>query len=89
MGLPYDQQVDMWSLGCIIAEMFNGKPLFPGHDENEMVEFLSLICGQFPGYMVDRGKKKERFFNSKNNYKIIRSKHSRLVHLTKNSVSLS
>lgn len=30
LGLPYDQQVDMWSLGCIIAEMFNGRPLFPG-----------------------------------------------------------
>ena len=79
----------MWSLGCIIAELYNGKPLFPGQDENEMLEFHSLICGEIPVYMIDKGKKKERFFNLKNNYRIIRSKHSRLVHLTKNSVTLS
>lgn len=29
MGLPYDYQVDMWSLGCIIAELFCGRPIFP------------------------------------------------------------
>lgn len=64
----------MWSLGCIIAEMYNGKPLFPGQDENEMVEFHSLICGNIPQFMIDKGKKKDRFFNLKNGYRIIRSK---------------
>ena len=26
----YTKGVDMWSLGCILAEMLLGKPLFPG-----------------------------------------------------------
>merc|ERR550537_1950094 len=26
----YKESVDMWSLGCIFAEMMNGKPIFPG-----------------------------------------------------------
>ena len=27
----YTAGVDMWSLGCILAEMLLGKPLFPGN----------------------------------------------------------
>lgn len=29
----YDQGVDVWSLGCIIAEMFSRAPLFPGNSQ--------------------------------------------------------
>jgi serine/threonine protein kinase len=25
--------IDMWSFGCIIAELFTGSPLFPGENE--------------------------------------------------------
>ena len=28
----YDVAVDIWSAGCIFAEMLEGKPLFPGKD---------------------------------------------------------
>lgn len=28
----YHQAVDMWSVGCIFAEMLGRKPLFPGED---------------------------------------------------------
>lgn len=39
LGLPYCFPVDMWSLGCIVSELYSGVPLFPGQDENEMMEF--------------------------------------------------
>ena len=26
----YDPQIDVWSTGCVIAELFNGEPLFLG-----------------------------------------------------------
>eukprot|EP00913_Durusdinium_trenchii_P018737 g17607.t1 len=28
LGLPYDQKIDLWSLGCIIAELWTGTVLY-------------------------------------------------------------
>jgi len=31
----YSFGIDMWALGCIIAEMYMDKPLFPGNSVND------------------------------------------------------
>lgn len=33
LRIPYSPKVDIWSLGCIVAELFTGEPLFPGNSE--------------------------------------------------------
>lgn len=45
-GVPYDYSIDMWSLGCILFEMVNGSPLFPAHDENELLEYWIITLGE-------------------------------------------
>ena len=30
LGSPYSVAIDMWSFGCVAAELFLGLPLFPG-----------------------------------------------------------
>ena len=37
LGIPYTPAIDMWSLGCIIAELYIGYPLFPGDSENDQM----------------------------------------------------
>ncbi|KAG8967002.1 MAPK protein hog1 [Tulasnella sp. 425] len=40
----YDVAVDIWSTGCIFAEMLEGKPLFPGKDPEKL---MALDVNQF------------------------------------------
>lgn len=30
VGVPYGREVDLWAAGCIMAELVDGNPLFPG-----------------------------------------------------------
>ncbi|XBH92746.1 hypothetical protein VPH35_083811 [Triticum aestivum] len=38
----YDATVDMWSLGCVMAELLSGKPLFDGEDDAQ--QLLAIFC---------------------------------------------
>ena len=29
LGYNYGCEIDMWSVGCILAELYHGTPLFP------------------------------------------------------------
>ena len=40
----YHTPVDMWSLGCIMAELINGRPLFMG--DSEVPESDTLLLAQ-------------------------------------------
>jgi len=42
----YDKGVDMWAVGCIIAEMFIGKPLLPGNSTMNQLEKTVAVTGQ-------------------------------------------
>lgn len=43
--LPYCSSVDVWSAGCVLAECFMGRPLFPGRD---YIMQLQLILSTVP-----------------------------------------
>lgn len=73
----------MWSFGCIIAELTTGRPLFPALDENELLELFITMIGLPPKHMIDKAKKKAKFFDKHD--KIIRSKQSRVINLEKKS----
>lgn len=61
-----------------MAEIFTKRPLFPAIDENELLEFYYLIIGNPTNSMIDRAKKKNKFFTKDGI--LIRSPNSRLVH---------
>lgn len=44
LGHPYSMAIDMWSLGCILAELYTGYPLFPGESEVEQIACIMEVC---------------------------------------------
>ena len=41
----YDEKVDIWALGCIMAELYNLKPLFPGNNGIDQLDKICMILG--------------------------------------------
>lgn len=41
----YGPSVDSWGVGCILAEIMIGKPLFPAKVELEQLELIVQVCG--------------------------------------------
>lgn len=41
----YGVSVDLWSTGCILAELFAGKPIMPGRTEVEQLHKIFKFCG--------------------------------------------
>ncbi|XP_073873866.1 cyclin-dependent kinase 20 isoform X3 [Macaca fascicularis] len=41
----YDQGVDLWAVGCIMGELLNGSPLFPGENDIEQLCYVLRILG--------------------------------------------
>ncbi|GAV73920.1 Pkinase domain-containing protein [Cephalotus follicularis] len=45
LGYQYTTAIDMWSFGCIVAELFLGLPLFPGASEFDLLRRMVEILG--------------------------------------------
>jgi serine/threonine protein kinase len=41
----YGAAVDLWSAGCILAELLSGKPIMPGRTEVEQLHKIFKLCG--------------------------------------------
>ena len=49
----YDVEVDIWSAGCIFAEMLEGKPLFPGKDHVNQFSIITELLGTPPDDVIN------------------------------------
>jgi len=43
--MHYTNRVDIWSVGCIMAELFTRKPLFPGNDHIDQLKKIMELAG--------------------------------------------
>ncbi|XP_078415516.1 cyclin-dependent kinase-like 5 isoform X2 [Cetorhinus maximus] len=48
LGAPYGKAVDMWSVGCILGELSDGQPLFPGESEIDQLYTIQRVLGPLP-----------------------------------------
>lgn len=63
LGLPYSLPIDIWSMGCVFAELASGTPLFPGQDERDQLGRICEVIGQVPQDMASRSPRAREFFD--------------------------
>ncbi|CAF3458002.1 unnamed protein product, partial [Rotaria sp. Silwood2] len=55
LGVPYTPAIDMWSLGCILVELFTGYPIFPGENEQEQLSMIMEVVDVPPNHVLEQG----------------------------------
>ncbi|KAJ7684810.1 CMGC/DYRK/DYRK2 protein kinase [Mycena polygramma] len=63
LGMNYHMAIDMWSLGCILAELYTGFPIFPGENEQEQLSCIMEVLGIPDKEFVNRSSRKKLFFD--------------------------
>ncbi|CAL9051562.1 unnamed protein product [Musa banksii] len=62
LGLPYDQKIDIWSLGCILAELQTGDVLFPNDSVTMILARIIGILGPIDEEMLALGRETSKYF---------------------------
>ncbi|KAG6411122.1 hypothetical protein SASPL_129196 [Salvia splendens] len=62
----YTPAIDIWSIGCIFAEMLSGKPLFPGKNVVHQLDLMTDLLGTPPPESIARirNEKARRYLSS-------------------------
>lgn len=59
----FDGAIDMWSLGCIAAELFTGEPLFQGSCHSDQLRQIESLMGPLPTSLLADGHLTEDFYH--------------------------
>ncbi len=52
LGLGWSYPCDLWSVGCILLELFTGEATFQTHDNLEHLAMMERIFGKLPRAMT-------------------------------------
>ncbi|KAK6128214.1 hypothetical protein DH2020_038043 [Rehmannia glutinosa] len=62
LGLPYDQKIDVWSLGCILAELCTGNVLFQNDSPATLLARVIGIIAPIEQEMLAKGRDTYKYF---------------------------
>lgn len=52
LGTSFDERIDMWSLGCIVAELFTHNLLFNNSSVGALLTSASALLGPIPDHLL-------------------------------------
>eukprot|EP00112_Aurelia_sp_Birch-Aquarium-sp1_P012480 Seg2624.6 transcript_id=Seg2624.6/GoldUCD/mRNA.D3Y31 product="Dual specificity protein kinase CLK2" protein_id=Seg2624.6/GoldUCD/D3Y31 len=61
LELGWSHPCDIWSIGCIMFELYTGNTLFQTHDNREHLAMMEATFGPIPSAMVNKTKKTKYF----------------------------
>lgn len=79
LGLAYSFPIDMWSLGCVVAELYLGRPLFIGEDDHDQLLAIMEVLGHPPVEMLAGASERRKHFYDDGRPKIVPSSHSKRI----------
>ena len=62
LGLPWGEKIDMWGVGCILAELVIGQQLFHGPSVEHVLAAQQAVLGQLPEHMVRAAATRSLYF---------------------------
>lgn len=62
LGCRYNYKIDIWSLGCILAELYTGYVLFQNDSVQGLLSRVVGIISPIPEYMMKEGRLVSNFF---------------------------
>ncbi|CAO3633360.1 unnamed protein product [Mucor fragilis] len=71
LGLDYTMAIDMWSLGCIIAELYTGVPIFPGENEQEQLACIMEVLGVPDPELIQLSERRNLFFDRRGEPRVV------------------
>ncbi|PFX27245.1 Cyclin-dependent kinase-like 5 [Stylophora pistillata] len=61
LGASYGKPVDIWAIGCILGELSDGQPVFPGESEIDQLFTIQKVLGQLPPDQMEMFYNNPRF----------------------------
>ncbi|KAF7164091.1 hypothetical protein CNMCM5623_008810 [Aspergillus felis] len=68
LGIPYDHAIDVWSIGCTLFELYTGKILFTGRNNNQMLRSIMECRGKYPPKLLRKGSLTHQHFDDMLNF---------------------
>ncbi|ETV90689.1 CMGC/DYRK protein kinase [Aphanomyces invadans] len=62
LGLQYDERIDLWSLGCILAELYSGRVLFQHDSIPTLLASIISVVGNIPPTMLATSPDASKYF---------------------------
>ncbi|ORY02872.1 kinase-like protein [Basidiobolus meristosporus CBS 931.73] len=65
LGTGWSYPCDMWSVGCILVELFTGDALFQTHDNLEHLAMMEIVVGKTPDHIIrSLGRTTQKFYKN-------------------------